>query len=148
MKKNIITLALVMAVGLAFAASDAMAWGYGCGGYGGYGYNAQSYNTNNKAYQDFLNSTAKLRAEIDADRAELAAVMASPEPDAKKARSLTEQINAKIVKLNEVAAAQNLPTYGMMGPGMGRGMMGPGMGRGMMGYNSYDNGYGYNCPWW
>ncbi|HBU37337.1 MAG TPA: zinc resistance protein, partial [Planctomycetaceae bacterium] len=23
-----------------------------------------------------------------------------------------------------------------------------GMGRGMMGYNSYDNGYGYNCPWW
>lgn len=154
MKKNIIALALVMAVGLAFVATDAMAWGYGnCGVWNGNGYNAQSFDTNNKAYQDFLNSTAKLRAEIDADRAELAAIMASPNPDAKKVRSLTEQINEGITTLNEKAAAQNLPTNGMMGPGMmgrgmGRGMMGRGMGHGMMGYNGYDNGYGYNCPRW
>jgi len=140
MKKNIIALALVMAAGLAFAVSDAMAWGYGnCGGWGGNRYNAQSYDTNNKVYQNFLKSTADLRTEIDADRAELAAIMASSQPDAQKARSLTEQINQNITKLNEAAVAQNLPTYGM-----GRGMMG----RGMMGYNSYDNGYGYNCPWW
>jgi len=144
MKKNIIALALVMAVGLAFVATDAMAWGYGnCGGWGGNRYNAQSYDTNNKVYQDFLKSTADLRAEIDADRAELAAIMASSQPDAQKVRSLTEQINKNITKLNDAAAAQNLPTYGM-----GRGMMGPDMGRGMMGFNSYNNGYGSNCPWW
>lgn len=140
MKKNIIALALAITVGLAFVASDAMAWGYGnCGGWNGNGYNAQSYNTNNAAYRNFLNSTAKLRGEIDADRAELAAIMTGPNPDAQKARLLTEQINKRISTLNEKAATQNIPTHGMMGRGMGRGMMG---------FNNYDNGYGDNCPRW
>lgn len=142
MKKNIIALALVMAVGITYVATDAMAWGYGNCGWGGNGYNSQSYTTN-PAYQDFLNSTAKQRAEIDADRAELAAVMAGPNPDPKKARSLTEQINENIATLNEAAAAKNLPTYSKMGHGkMGHGMMG----HGMMG--NHNGGYNYNCAWW
>lgn len=155
MKKSIITLALVMAAGLAMISTDAMAWGYGnCGARSGYGAGTQSSGTTSKAYQDFLNSTSDLRAEIGADRAELAAVMASPEPDPKKVRSLTERINENIATLNEKAAAQNIPAYGMMGRGMGRGMgpgmmgrgMGHGMGPGMMGSNGYNSGNGYNCP--
>ena len=150
MKKTFIALALVMTV--AFMSTNAMAWGWG-NGWNGNGMMGNGmmmnpgYNSGvtNQAYQDFLNSTAKLRASIDADRAELAAIMASPTPDSKKVRTLTEQMNKKIATLNEQAAAKNLPQngmgYGMMGPGMmGNGMMGPGMmGNGMMG-----NGY-YGC---
>lgn len=146
MKKTILALALVMTV--AFISTNAMAWGMN--GWNGNSHNMHYNNgvnsqVNSQAYQDFLNDTAKLRAGLAADQAELSAVMANPSPDAKRARTLTEQINAKITKLNEKAAAQNLPQmsnggYGMMGHGMmGQGMMGHGMmGQGMM------NGY-YNC---
>ena len=160
MKKTFIALALVMTV--AFMSTNAMAWGWG-NGWNGNGMMGNGmmmnpgYNSGvtNQAYQDFLNSTAKLRASIDADRAELAAIMASPTPDSKKVRTLTEQMNKKIATLNEQAAAKNLPQngmgYGMMGPGMmgngmmGNGMMGPGMmGNGMMGNGMMGNGY-YGC---
>lgn len=143
MKKNIIALALVAVIGLAFVSTDAMARGRGnCPGWGGNAYNAQSFDT--KAYQDFLSSTQKLRIDIAADRAERAAIMAGSEPDAKRVRTLTIQINEKIATLNEKAAALNLPPYEVMGRGMGRGMgpgMGPGMGRGM------GPGSGNGCLW-
>ncbi|WP_147820149.1 zinc resistance protein [Salidesulfovibrio onnuriiensis] len=147
MKKSIIALALIVAAGIAFVTTDAMAWGNGnCGNWGGNAYNAQTIDT--KAYQDFMSSTQKLRADIAADRAERAAIMAGTNPDAKRVRALTEQISEKIATLNEKATALNLPPYGMgrgMGAGMGPGMgHGRGHGRGMQGANGYNN----NCPWW
>jgi zinc resistance-associated protein len=144
MKKTIMVLALVMTV--AFISTNAMAWGMN--GWNGNGHNMHYNNgvnsqVNSQAYQDFLNDTAKLRASIAADQVELSAIMASPSPDAKRARTVTEQMNEKIAKLNEKAAAQNLPQmgngrYGMMGNGMmGNGMMG----NGMMGPGMMNNGY-------
>ncbi|WP_338669712.1 zinc resistance protein [Pseudodesulfovibrio methanolicus] len=138
MKKTFLTLALVAAVALVSA--NAMAWGmHGQRGNGyGNGYGMQYNNqVDSKAYQDFLNSTADLRASISADRAEVAALMAGQNPDAKQVRALTEHINKNITALNEKAAALGLPGQGFMG----RGMMN---GRGMMGFNGY--GRGFNCP--
>ncbi|XPV75125.1 MAG: zinc resistance protein [Desulfovibrio sp.] len=146
MKKNIIAFTLVLFVGLAFVTTNAMAWNYGnCGGWSGNTTKSQNFEANQKAYQEFLKSTEKLRADINADQAELAAIMAGSEPDPKKARALTEQINTKLSTLNEKAIAQNIPLHGMRGSGMGRGMgrgMGHGMGHGMMGSNNY------NCARW
>ena len=138
MKKIIMTLALVLTV--AFISTNAMAWGMN-GGHGN-GYNMNHNNGVNsqvdpQVYQDFLNSTVKIRAAIDADRAEIVALMASPTPDAKRVRALTEQINEKLATLNQKAITLNLPTYGMMGRGM--------VGRGMVGFNGNNNGYG--CNW-
>ncbi|MEZ7196065.1 zinc resistance protein [Pseudodesulfovibrio karagichevae] len=144
MKKTFLTLALVAAVALVSA--NAMAWGmHGWNG-NGYGYGMQANNqVDSKAYQDFLNSTADLRASISADRAEVAALMAGQNPDAKQVRALTERINKNITALNEKAAAAGLPGQGYMGRGyMGRGMMRGG--HGMMGFNG--NGPGFNCPAW
>ncbi|SDL22732.1 zinc resistance-associated protein [Maridesulfovibrio ferrireducens] len=143
MKKTIMTLTLVLAV--AFISTNAMAWGMNGG-------NGNCYNMNNnngvnsqvdpQVYQDFMNSTVKLRATIDADRAEIAALMASPTPDATRVRALTEQINEKFATLNQKATTLNLPTYGMMGSGMMKRSM---RGRGMRGSNGNRNGYG--CNW-
>ncbi len=151
MKKTIMALTLIMAI--AFISTNAMARGMN-GGHGN-GYNMH-YNTgansqvDPQVYQDFLNSTSDQRAEIAADRAEIAALMASPTPDAKRVRTLTEKINKNITTLNEKATALNLPTHGMTGHGMmGSGMMGRGMmGGGMMGFNGHGNGYGNGCPNW
>lgn len=157
MKKVFMALALVAAMGL--VSTNAMAWGMhgwqnsGCPV-------QQSTQVDAKAYQDFMASTSDLRATISADRAEVAALMAGQNPDAKQVRVLTERINKNISTLNEKATALGLPANGymgrgmmgsgmgrgMMGRGMGRGMMGSGMGRGMMGFNGGGN--GYNCPAW
>ena len=147
MKKMLIAFAAVAAITLVSA--NAMAWGmngwngngYGCGG-------QYATQVDPKAYQEFQDSTAALRAEIRADRAELAAIMAGQNPDAKQARALTERIDKNAAAVNAKAKELGLPQYGM-GPGAGRGgmyggMHGRGMGRGMGG--GYGN--GYNCPAW
>jgi zinc resistance-associated protein len=152
MKKFVMALAVVSVVALVSA--NAMAWGmHGWQGNGyGPGYNATQ--VDQKAYQEFLDSTADLRAAIRADRAEVAAIMASQNPDAKQVRTLTENINKNATAIQAKAKALGLPQYGAMGPGMGRGMgygMGYGMGHGMRGgMMGYGQGYGngYNCPAW
>ena len=150
MKKFVMALTVVSVVALVSA--NAMAWGmHGWQGNGaGPGYATQ---VDQKAYQEFLDSTADLRAAVRADRAEMAAIMAGQNPDAKQVRSLTENINKNVTAIQAKAKELGLPQYGAMGPGMGRGMgygyghgMRGGMGRGgMMGYGQ---GNGYNCPAW
>ncbi|OIQ51396.1 zinc resistance protein [Pseudodesulfovibrio hydrargyri] len=153
MKKFVMALAVVSVVALVSA--NAMAWGmHGWQGNGyGMGYNATQ--VDQKAYQEFQDSTADLRAAIRADRAEMAAVMAGQNPDAKRVRALSESIDKNITAVQAKAKELGLPQYGAMGPGMGRGM-GPGMGHGMRGgmgrgaMMGYGQGYGngYNCPAW
>ncbi|MGE4423065.1 MAG: periplasmic heavy metal sensor [Pseudodesulfovibrio sp.] len=145
MKKTFMALALIAA--LALVSANAMAWGmHGWNG-NGYGYGMRNApQVDQKAYSDFLNSTTDLRASINADRAELAAIMAGQNPDAKQVRSLTERIDKNVTALNEKAQTLGLPAGGFTGRGyMHGGMRGYAMGPGMMGYG---NGYGYNCPVW
>jgi hypothetical protein len=147
MKKFVMALAVVSVVSL--VSVNAMAWGInGCPGNGyGPGYNATQ--VDQKAYQEFADSTADLRAAIHADRAEMAAIMAGQNPDAKRVRALTENIEKNATAVQAKAKELGLPQYGGMGYGMGpgHGMRG-GMGRGgMMGYGmGYGN--GANCPAW
>jgi zinc resistance-associated protein len=150
MKKFVMALAVVSVVSL--VSVNAMAWGmHGWQGNGvGPGYASQ---VDQKAYQDFLDSTADLRAAIRADRAEIAAIMAGQNPDAKRVRALTENIEKNATAVQAKAKDLGLPQYGAMGPGMGRGMgygMGPGHGHGMRGGMGYGMGYGNgaNCPAW
>ncbi|QGY41444.1 zinc resistance protein [Pseudodesulfovibrio cashew] len=140
MKKTFMTLALVAAIAL--VSVNAMAWGMH--GYQGNGYGMhQTTQVDTKAYQEFLDSTADLRAAISADRAEVAALMAGQNPDAKQVRTLTERINKNIATLDEKAEALGLPEHGFMERGMMHGGM---MHGGMMGFNGHGN--GYNCPAW
>ncbi|HKI80193.1 MAG TPA: zinc resistance protein [Pseudodesulfovibrio sp.] len=143
MKKFVMALAVVSVVSLISA--NAMAWGmHGWQGNGtGPGYTNQ---VDQKAYQDFLDATADLRATVRSDRAEMMATMAGQNPDAKRVRALSENINKNVTLIQAKAKDLGLPQFGAMGPGMGRGM-GPGHGRhgGMMGYGQ---GNGYNCPAW
>lgn len=153
MKKFIMALTVVSVVALVSA--NAMAWGMH--GWQGNGYGPGYANTqvDQKAYQDFLDSTADLRASIRADRAEMAAIMAGQNPDAKRVRTLTENINKNVDAIQAKAAALGLPQNGGMGyGGMGYGYMhGGGMMRGGMmggGMRGYGQGYGngFNCPAW
>lgn len=73
-------------------------------------------------------------------RAELNAVLAAPEPDARKAKALAAEIGKLLGEQYEHRIAMQLELRqkglampGMMGPGMGGGMMGGGMMGGMMG---------------
>lgn len=152
MKKIIMALAIVATIG--FASTSALAWGmHGWNGNGnGCGYGAgYSSQVDDKTYQEFLDSTAELRSAIRADRAELAAVMAGQNPDPKRVRALTENIDKNAAAIGEKAEALGLNERGFAGRGAGRGMgrgMGPGMMRGgMMGYG-YGSGNGYDCPRW
>ncbi|XXJ19320.1 zinc resistance protein [Desulfovibrio caledoniensis] len=146
MKKFVMALAVVSVVSL--VSVNAMAWGmHGWQGNGvGPGYASQ---VDPKVHQEFVDSTADLRAAIRADRAEIAAIMAGQNPDAKRVRALTENIEKNATAVQAKAKELGLPQYGGMGYGMGpgHGMRG-GMGRGgMMGYGmGYGN--GANCPAW
>lgn len=155
MKKFVMALAVVSVVSL--VSVNAMAWGInGCPGNGyGPGYNATQ--VDQKAYQEFADSTADLRAAIHADRAEMAAIMAGQNPDAKRVRALTENIEKNATAIQAKAKELGLPQYGAMGRGMGRGMgygMGPGHGHGMRGGMGRGMGYGMgygngaSCPAW
>ena len=156
MKKFVLALAVVSVVSL--VSVNAMAWGKQGwqGNCAGPGYATQ---VDQKAYQEFVDSTADLRAAVRADRAEMAAIMAGQNPDAKRVRALTENIDKNVTAIQAKAKELGLPQYGAMGPGMGRGMgrgMGPGYGHGMRGgmgrggMMGYGQGYGngYNCPAW
>lgn len=117
MKKIILTVSIVLMVG--FMAASAYAWG--CGGMHGSGHNNGMHGAgyNNDAYQSFNNNTQALRSSIAADRAELNALMASNNPDAKRVRALTEKISQSEIELRNAAQQYNMAGMGMGGYGQG-----------------------------
>ena len=143
MNKGITTVIGVAIIGLVLSAVSAFAVGYGPGGGGcgmrgmmGGGYNA---NVSDADYQKFLAETSAQRKSIAVDRAELDALMAGKEPDAKRVRELTGSIVDNQEKVAEIARKSNINTpgagcFGCNGPqGFGggcRGGNGPGQGPG------------------
>tara|TARA_B100000683_G_scaffold277087_1_gene333774 strand:- start:2148 stop:2558 length:411 start_codon:yes stop_codon:yes gene_type:complete len=135
-KKTTIAVALMLTIAIISSTAIAQGPGWRMNGMGPGNSVAAS-----AEYQAFVESTKDIRAEIIADRAEMAALMASDNPDAKQVRQLAERINKNVESLNEKARAQNLGNTHMMGAGMGPGMMGYNMmGPGMMTSNS-------RCTW-
>lgn len=135
----------VSVIALAFSAASAFAvGGYGPGGGCGMGCRGGGYSANvsDADYKKFMDETAVLRKTIVVDRAELDALMAGKEPDAKRVRELTASIVDNQEKVAEVARAANIDgpvpgAFGCNGPngpnGCGgggcRGGNGPGGGR-------------------
>jgi len=137
MKKTLITLLLVAASTFALMSTNALAWNnWGSGGYGmrgGHGMMGGGYHMmgrgcatmngdyammnyqgdgNDTAYQTFQKDTADIRASLAADIAELNTVMAGTNPDAGRARSLSESISAKQNQLAEAARKNNIQAGG------------------------------------
>ncbi len=132
MKKTAITLALVAAATFAVMSTSAFAHNNGgCGGYGmmngghrmmnggnymmdgDYGMmNNYRGNVDNEAYQAFQKETATIRSSMAADEAELNAIMAGTNPDAKRARALSESISDKQNQLAEAARKHNIQSVG------------------------------------
>ncbi|RJX19725.1 MAG: zinc resistance protein [Desulfobulbus sp.] len=143
MNKGMKTVIGVAIIGLVLSAVSAFAVGYGPGGGGcgmrgwGGGYSA---NVNDADYKKFLDDTAALRKTIAVDRAELDALMAGKEPDAKRVRELTATIVDNQEKVAEIAREANIS-----GPGTGGQLCnGPrGFGGGCRGGNG--PGYGQGC---
>lgn len=144
MNKGITTVIGVAIIGLVLSAVSAFAVGYGPGGGGcgmrgmmGGGYSANA-NVSDADYQKFLDETSALRKSIAVDRAELDALMAGKEPDAKRVRDLTATIVDNQEKVAEIARKANISGpgtggFGCDGPrGFGgcRGGNGPGYGPG------------------
>lgn len=137
MKKNVIALALVFTVSLAFAAANVNA--RGCGGSGG-GYGSRGWNADpasDPVFAKFLTDTAEIRKSIAVDRAELDALMAGKEPDANRARELTASIVDNQEKLAEMARANDFAV-----PGSAVGSGGPGAARGYGGCSGGSNTFG------
>lgn len=113
MKKSMIIIS-VLALGALFVAPTAFARN------GGMGYNGQCpvYSDNAGDRQAFYDNTADLRAELAADRAERAALMAGTNPDPKRVRALAEKISKQQNQLRKHAEKYNVT---LMGPGMGMG---------------------------
>ncbi|MHB8789581.1 MAG: Spy/CpxP family protein refolding chaperone [Desulfobulbaceae bacterium] len=139
MNKGITTLIGVAVIGLMLSAVSAFAVGYGpggCGGMRGGGY-SDNANVSDADYKKFIDETSALRKSIAVDRAELDALMAGKEPDAKRVRELTATIVDNQEKVAEIARAANIS-----GPGAGGfGCNGPqGFGGGFRG--GHGSGYG------
>jgi hypothetical protein len=142
MNKGIKTLIGVAVIGLMLSAVSAFAVGYGpgggCGGMRGWGGgSSDSANVSDADYKKFIDETSVLRKSIAVDRAELDALMAGKEPDAKRVRELTATIVDNQEKVAEIARAANIS-----GPGAGGfGCNGPqGFGGGFRG--GHGSGYG------
>lgn len=124
MKKTITAVTTIFIVG--FFAVSAYAWGCGYGsGPGNRGYGNRLNNqpaVNQEDLDAFYKDTQALRTSLNADRAELNALMAGPNPDPKKARALSENISKTQNTLREKAQQHNIS-----GPMGGRGY-GPGAG--------------------
>ena len=69
-------------------------------------------NIDNAAYQAFQQETAAIRSSMAADEAELNAIMAGANPDAKRARVLSESISDKQNQLAEAARRNNIQPAG------------------------------------
>lgn len=146
MKKSIIVLTVVLTMGMGLSAVSAFAW-YCNGPGGGYGMRGWSGDVNtsvtDEAYQKFLDETAQIRKSLAVDRAQLNAIMASTEPDAKKVAELTAKIVDNQEALSKIARSANID----VGPGSGycAGNKYGGKGYGSRGYCNgpgYGHGYG------
>jgi len=137
MKKGIVTIIAVAAIGLAtFQVVDARP-GKGAGVGSGYAQQALDPATQ-KAQDKFLKETTELRKQMVAKRAEMHALMSGTNPDGQKAAKLSEEMFELREQLRTKAQAAGLPAG--FGPGLcaGNGMgSGMGMGGGMMGYGPH-----------
>lgn len=136
MKKRVLTIIAVAAIGLAaYQVADARP-GMGTGMGPGYGQQALDPATQ-KAQEQFFKETTDLRKQMTAKRAEMRALMSGTNPDGQKAAKLSEEMFELREQLRTKAQAAGLPA------GMGRGLCGgPGAGGGMMG------GYGPHHRGW
>lgn len=117
MSNRIQTLIGVSVLAVAFSAVSAFAvGGYGPGGGCGMGCRGGGYsaNVNDADYKKFMDETAVLRKAIAVDQAEMDALMAGKDPDAKRVRELTASIVDNQEKVAEIARASNIN-----GPGPG-----------------------------
>ncbi|KJR98277.1 MAG: hypothetical protein VR65_21165 [Desulfobulbaceae bacterium BRH_c16a] len=131
MKGKMIAAVATVAIVVGFSAMNVSAWGWGNGGHM-MGYGAM-YGTGatDAANQKFLDETRESRAQVAADRVELDALVAGPNPDSKRVRELSENIAA-----NQLALQEKANTYGWNGgPANRHSMRGSGMGYG--GYGGY-----------
>ena len=126
MKKSLLTIIAVAAIGLtAYQVADARP-GMGDGMGPGYGQQALDPATK-KAQEKFFKETTELRKQMSAKRAEMHVLMSGTNPDGQKAAKLSEEMFELREQLREKAQAAGLPA------GMGGGLCGgPGMGGGMM----------------
>ncbi len=130
MKKIIATVAATALI-VGFSAMNAAAWNHGNGGHHMMGPGVQhGTGVNDAESQKFLNDTKEIRVQLAADRTELNALMANPNPDSKRVRELAENIAANQLTLQEKSQAYgggNGRMYGghMMGHGMMNGGYGP-----------------------
>jgi hypothetical protein len=105
MKKNVVVLALVLAVSMSLAVVHVYARGW------------SADPASDPVFTKFLDETADIRKEIALDRAELNALMAGENPDAKRVRELTASITDNKEKLAEIARANDLGAPGTGGYG-------------------------------
>lgn len=136
MKRTLVILTLVAALGLVGAQAFAFGPGSGCGGCPGAGAGTVD---NPEQYQQFLDQTTDLRKQAALDRAELNAVMNQDNPDQAQAREIMariwdaqEALRAKAAELGVSGGAGCLGGGGC-GGGCGgasgmRSMRGPGNG--------------------
>lgn len=117
MKKSIVALTMVMAVSMSLAAAGVFARGW----------NADP--ASDPVFTKFLEETVDIRKAIAIDRAELNALMAGENPDAKRVRELSTTLADNQEKLSEIARANDL---GAPGIGVG-GCGGRSAGRGSCG---------------
>jgi zinc resistance-associated protein len=180
---GILALAAVVAVPVM---AQGPGWGRGrhmqgyWGGGPGYGWNYGTGNSNltdeqrtqlDNLYNKFYEDTANTRSQLWAKRAELNALLSSPNPDSEKAKALQKEISDLRAKMAQDRLALDLEVqkinpdaryggpmggygYGAPGGGYGPGMMGYGYGHmggygpGMMGYGyGHMGGYGPGSCW-
>ena len=127
-------------------------WADGPRGYGGPGYQSDLSEEDlaklNKERQSFFEDTSDLREKLYQKELELRSELAKPEPDAKKASGLQQEISSLEGELDQKRLEQRIkmrkdfPQYRYRGKGYGRG--GWGMGRGMYGGGGYGPGSCWN----
>jgi zinc resistance-associated protein len=127
-------------------------WGQGPGGYGGQGYQSDLSDEDmaklDKERQAFFEATSDLREKLYQKELELRSELAKPEPDAKKAAGMQQEISDLESQLDQkrldhhIKMQKDFPRFGYRGDGYGP--RGRGMGRGMYGGGG---GYGPGRCW-
>jgi len=107
MKKSILTLAAIATITLTGTQAFACYWdGYWGGPMGG-----PMAMVGGGNYQDFYGKTTQLRQDLAAKQGEYNALLASPNPDPKRAGELNQEIAILHDKLSTQASAHNLPAF-------------------------------------
>ncbi len=110
MKKSILALAAAATFTLIGTQAMACYWdGYWGGPMGGPMAGVQS----NGNYQDFYEKTASLRQDLAGKQGEYNALMASSDPDPKRAAELNRELTVLHDQLSAKARSSNLPVFNM-----------------------------------